>query len=167
MASRKNSLSWGPEQVAAHNAKVRGSRVQAGQLAGNLLSAEQQRTLRAAEATKRFQALGRLPKGTMNKTEAAYAEELERQRQLGLIHGYKFHALKIRLADNAFYEADFLVLGRDFQLAIHETKGGFTTDKGQLKIRLAAEALPWFRFFKATKLAQKAGGGWKIEEFNA
>lgn len=28
---------------------------------------------------KKWQALGRLPKGTMNKTEAEYAKELERQ----------------------------------------------------------------------------------------
>lgn len=165
MATRKNSLSWGADQVASHNAKVRGSRAPV-IVHPAPLSADQLRTLRAAEATRKFQALGRLPKGKMNKTEAAYAEELERQRQLGLIVGYKFHPMNLRLASNAFYEVDFLVLDRNMQLSIHETKGGFTTDKGALKIRLACEAMPWFRFFKCTKLAAKAGGGWKIEEFN-
>jgi hypothetical protein len=114
----------------------------------------------------RFQALGRLPKGSMNKTEAAYAEHLERERQAGRVIGYKFHPMNIRLADRTFYEVDFLVLHADMTLAIHEVKGGFTTDKGQTKIKVCAETMPWFRFFKCIKQAKKDGGGWKIEEFN-
>jgi hypothetical protein len=115
---------------------------------------------------QRFQALGRLPKGKMNKTEAAYAALLEQQKREGRIIDYKFHPMNIRLADRTFYEVDFLVLHADMTLAIHETKGGFTTDKGQMKIKVCAEAMPWFRFLKCVKQAKKDGGGWKIEEFN-
>ena len=115
--------------------------------------------------SKRFRALGRLPKGQMNKTEEAYAARLEAEKAAGRIIDWKFHAIKVRLADNAYYEADFLVLHSDMSLAIHEVKGGFTTDKAQLKIKLVAELLPWFRMLKATKLPAKLGGGWKIEEF--
>lgn len=113
--------------------------------------------------TKRWQALGRLPKGTMNKTEAAYAQQIEAQRRAGLIHAWKFHAIKVRLADNTFYEVDFLVVAADMGLEIHEVKGGYTSDKGQLKIKLCAETLPWIRVFKATKGRQ----GFVIEEYSA
>lgn len=115
---------------------------------------------------QRWQALGRLPKGTMNKTEAAYAEELTSQKAMGKILDFKFHPMRIRLADNTFYEVDFLVLHADQSLAIHETKGGFTSEKGQMKIKLVAEVMPWFGMLKVTKLAAKAGGGWKVEDFS-
>ena len=139
-----NAIRWSPETLAAHQAKI----------------------LRAAAATKRWQAKGRLPKGSMNKTEAAYAEELERLRLAGEIIGWKFHPMRIRLADNTYYEVDFLTLDADLTLTIRETKGGFTSDKGQIKIKLCAEVLPWFRMLKVTKLSQKQGGGWKIEDFS-
>lgn len=129
------------------------------------MTAEQFKTLRAAAATKRFQAKGRLPKGSMNKTEAAYAAHLDQQKLAGLILDWKFHALRVRLADNTFYETDFIVLAADSTVEIHETKGGFTTDKGQMKIKLCAEVLPWFRMIKATKLKPKEGGGWRLEDF--
>ena len=114
---------------------------------------------------QRFQALGRLPKDKMNKTEAEYAERLELQKHTHEIFDWKFHPMNIRLADRTFYEVDFLVIGSDMRLEIHETKGGYTTDKGQMKIKLVAEVLPWFRMVKCTKLAKKYGGGWKLEDY--
>lgn len=114
---------------------------------------------------ERFRALGRLPKGKMNKTETAYSQRLEAERLMGKIIGWKFHPMRVRLADNTYYEVDFLVLHDDMTLAIHETKGGFVTDKGQMKIKLCAEVMPWFRMIKATKLPAKQGGGWALEEF--
>jgi hypothetical protein len=108
-------------------------------------------------------ALGRLPKGRMNKTEAAYAQRLAALKHDGTIQDWKFHAIRVRLADSTFYEPDFLVLGAAGQIEIHETKGGFTTDKGQLKVKLCAEVLPWFRVFKC---ARQKSGQWTITEFN-
>lgn len=113
----------------------------------------------------RFRALGRLPKGKMNKTEAAYAQRLESLKHSGAVIDWKFHPMRVRLAENTYYEVDFLVMHADMTLAIHEVKGGFTTDKGQLKIKLCAEVLPFFRMFKARKLPAKQGGIWAIEEF--
>lgn len=115
---------------------------------------------------KRWQALGRLPKGTMNKTEREYADLLDQQKAAGQIIDYKFHPMRIRLADNTYYEVDFLVLHGDHSLAIHETKGGYTSEKGQLKIKLVAELMPWFGFFKAVKQTKKDGGGFKLEDFS-
>lgn len=115
---------------------------------------------------RRWQALGRLPKGTMNKTEAEYAKELDRQQVAGLILGYKFHPMRIRLADNTFYEVDFLVMHADQSLCIHETKGGYTSEKGQLKIKLVAEVMPWFGMLKVSKQPKNKGGGWLVEDYS-
>lgn len=119
-----------------------------------------------SEGVKRWQALGRLPKGQMNKTEQAYAQRLEMLKHQGEILDWKFHPMNVRLAANTFYEVDFLVLHKDMAVAIHETKGEYTSEKGQMKIKIAAEALPWFRFYKCIKVAEKNGGGWKIEDFS-
>ena len=116
---------------------------------------------------QRWQGLGRLPVGKLNKTEQAYFEHLEARRLAGSILWFKAHAFNVRLADNTFYRIDFLVLESDMTLSIHEVKGGFTSEKGQMKIKLCAEILPVFRIFKATKLNQKQGGGWKIEDFSS
>ena len=124
------------------------------------------RLKRADELRKQFQALGRLPKGRMNKTEAAYAQVLEQERAIGTVLWWKFHPMNVRLGNNAFYEVDFLVLRADGLLEIRETKGGHTTDKGQLKIKACAAALPIIRIVKITKLPLKQGGGWQLEDFS-
>ena len=77
---------------------------------------------------QRYQALGRLKAGTMNKTEARYAAHLELQKSAGVIAWYGFEVLKLRLADKCFYDTDFLVLRADGLLEIHEVKGFFTDD---------------------------------------
>lgn len=114
---------------------------------------------------RRFQAIGRLPKSQMNKTEAEYARLLDAEIEAGRVLKYKFHAVRVRLADNTYYEPDFLVLHSDMTLAFHEVKGSFITDKGGMKIKLCAEAIPFVRTIKAVKQAKKDGGGWKIEEY--
>lgn len=159
-----NAIRRSPEWLAQHQAKLskKPAPVPAVAVAAPV---DVGRLVRADAAMKRFQAKGRLPKGTMNKTETEYAGMLEEQQRMGLVKWWKFHPMRVRLADNAFYEVDFLVLSADGCLEIHETKGTFTTDDAQLKIRLCAEALPVFRMFKMTKLAKKDGGGWKKEEF--
>lgn len=129
------------------------------------LPADIRKLVAADAARKRYQALGRLPKGKMNDTEKAYSLRLEAMRQRGEVLGWLFHPIRVRLADATFYEVDFLVLHADMRIAIHEVKGGYTTDKGQLKIKLCAEVLPWFVFYKAIKQPEKLGGGWKLEEY--
>ncbi len=119
----------------------------------------------ALTGTQRWQALGRLPKTKMNGTEQAYADLLERQRVEGSVVSWKFHPMNIRLTDNTYYEVDFLVLHDDMTLAIHETKGGFTSEKGQMKIKLVAEVMPYFKMVKAVKQTKANGGGFKLEEF--
>jgi hypothetical protein len=123
--------------------------------------------LRAHAATERFQALGRMPKTSMNRTEAAYAELLDERKHARQIIEWRFHPMNVRLAPNTFYEVDWLVFAADLGLEIHETKGGFTTVHGQLKIKLCAAVLPFIRMFKVTRLAKKLGGGWHSQEYFA
>lgn len=106
-----------------------------------------------------MQALGRLKAGTMNKTEALYAQNLEARKQAGEIVWYKFEGIKLRLADNTFYTPDFFIMLANGELEVREVKG-FWTDDGLVKIKVAASIYP-FRFV-AVKLIKKA---WEFTEF--
>jgi len=104
-------------------------------------------------------ALGRLTAGTMNKTEALYASELELRRRAGDILWYKFEGLKLRLADNCFLTPDFFVMGSNYELEVVEIKG-YWTDDARAKTKIAASMYP----FKFTAI-KKVKGGWEAEEF--
>lgn len=108
-------------------------------------------------------ALGRLPRGVMNKTERQYAAYLAEQMHLKQILWFKFEGIKLRLADNTFFTPDFFVMNADCRLECREVKGHWLDD-ARVKIKVAASIYP-FRFIAVTKRAQKHGGGWDIEEF--
>lgn len=110
------------------------------------------------------QALGRLKVGTMNKTEAAYAAHLERQRMAGEVLWFKFEGVKLRLADNTFYSPDFAVMVASGQIEMHEVKG-FWQDDAKVKIKVAADLYP-FRFIAVKAQSKKDGGGWLVEDFS-
>jgi len=107
----------------------------------------------------RFLALGRLKTGTMNKTEAAYAQLLELRQRAGEILWYKFEGIKLRLADKTFYTPDFAVLAADGVLELHEVKGVWLDD-ARVKIKVAAEIYP-LRFIAV----KKTKDGWEEETF--
>lgn len=112
---------------------------------------------------KQIQALGRLKTGQMNKTESAYCQHLEQRKRAGEIAWYRFEGIKLRLADNTFYTPDFAVMLATGEMELHEVKG-FWTDDARVKTKVAADQYP-FRIIGVTKLPEKAGGGWKVEEF--
>ena len=107
---------------------------------------------------RHFQALGRLKAGAMNKTEQEYAGMLELRKRAGDVLWWAFEAFKIRLADRTFYDVDFAVLLANGELEVHEVKGGFITDDGRVKLKIAAELFP-ARFF----LCQKVKKAWAVE----
>jgi hypothetical protein len=107
---------------------------------------------------RHFQALGRLKPGRLNKTEAEYAGMLELRKRAGEVAWYAFEPFKIRLADRTFYDIDFGVMLADGRLEVHEVKGGFITDDGRVKLKIAAEHFP-AQFF----LCQKTKGAWYVE----
>ena len=108
-------------------------------------------------------ALGRLPAGTMNKTEAAYAAFLETLVLCKDVLWFKFEGIKLRLADSTFYSPDFLVLKADGALECHEVKGHWEDD-ARVKIKVAASIYP-MQFIAVQALAKSKGGGWKVERF--
>ena len=98
--------------------------------------------------------------GTMNKTEAAFAEHIERAKLIDNdIVAYVFEPLKLRLAKNTFYTPDFLVV-RKSCFEIFEVKG-FWRDDARVKIKVAAKMFPWFKWY-AVQLKKKQ---WTYEEF--
>ena len=108
-------------------------------------------------------ALGRLPAGSMNKTEAAYAAFLDTLIACKDVLWWKFEGVKLRLADNTFYSPDFFVLRADGALECHEVKG-FWQDDARVKIKVAADLYP-MQFIAVQALPKGKGGGWKVERF--
>jgi len=114
----------------------------------------------AAPPLQRMQALGRLPAGRMNKTEAAYAELLAARVHVGEILEFKFESIKLRLADRTWYTPDFALVLPDGAREIHEVKGHWTDD-ARVKVKVAAELYPYYRFIAVRRVR----GEWIRETF--
>ena len=108
----------------------------------------------------RIRALGRLPKGTQNKTEALYESRVLKPAAVaGDIAWYRFEGLKLRLADNTFYTPDYAVMRSNGQIECHEVKG-FWTDDARVKIKVAAAQYP-FEFIAVRRVKNE----WLEERF--
>jgi len=104
--------------------------------------------------------------GRMNKTEARYAARLALLKAGGAVQWCAFEPVKLRLADRTFYTPDFMVVAEDGTIEFHEVKGHWRDD-ARVKIKVAAEQFPMFRFVAARE--DWRGGtvhwDWEIEEF--
>jgi hypothetical protein len=100
--------------------------------------------------------------GAMNKLETDYADHLALKKAAGHIVDFRYEAVKIRLADNTYYTADFLVIADDWVVELHEVKG-YWEDDARVKTKVAAEMYPWFRFVGVTR--PKKNDPWKYERF--
>lgn len=117
-----------------------------------------------------FRALGHLPAGEMNKTEAAHAANLDvmlRGRPREVIW-YGFQVLKLFIGNTPdgrqkWYTPDFLVQRADRTLEIHEVKGGYITEDGAVTLVAAARLYPQFRFVRY----QLTKAGWERKEIRA
>lgn len=94
----------------------------------------------------------------MNKTEAAYAQELENQKRVGLIAWWAFEPFKLRLADRTTYSPDFGSVDIGGHVLLTEIKG-FLRDDANVKFKVAAEMFPFFEFVMIRK---QKGGGWGV-----
>ena len=115
---------------------------------------------------RRLFAKGRLKSGEMNKTEAAYAQFLESEKQAGRVAAYWFESLKLKIADGkCWLTPDFLILRPDGSLELHDTKGSTAVfmDDAKVKMKVAASQYP-FPVFVAYPRPKKNGGGWILEE---
>ena len=98
--------------------------------------------------------------GAMNKLEGAYKDSLEMMARAGEIRSYMFEPVKLRLADRTTYTPDFMVIGNNDILELHEVKG-FWEDDARVKIKVAAEMFPMFLF----KAFTRKKGMWIEESF--
>lgn len=97
---------------------------------------------------------------SMNKTERNYSKHLAMLKEAGEIKDFLFEPFNIRLAKRTFYKPDFLVVTKDNEIEIHEVKG-YWRDDAKVKIKVAAERVPWFRF----KAVYHESGHWKYQTF--
>ena len=93
----------------------------------------------------------------MNRTEAAYAVQLELLQRGEHLFRWDFQPVKLRLADRTFYTPDFRVILCTGEEEYHEVKG-FMRDDAAVKIKVAAEQHP-YPFF----LVQKSKHGFTKE----
>lgn len=111
------------------------------------------------------------PRRGMNKLEARYAERLEELRLSGVIREWKYESIKLRLGTRCWYCPDFAVRNRVGEIELHEIKAmwrkdgrerpGFTDD-GLVKLKVAAEQFPMFKFFG---VYGRRDGSWLEEAF--
>lgn len=94
----------------------------------------------------------------MNKTESAWADQLQILKLAGEIIDWVYEPFGLRLADKTFYHPDFLVVKKT-HFEIHEVKG-FWRDDAKVKIKVAARQFPWFQFVVVMRGSKKAG--WSV-----
>ncbi|MFB1500803.1 hypothetical protein [Thiocapsa sp. N5-Cardenillas] len=82
----------------------------------------------------------------LNKTERRYYDLLRTRPDLVWIG---VHVWKLRLAANTYFTPDFTTLDSSGCLTMIDTKGGFTREDAQLKLKLVARTFPMFRIVKA------------------
>lgn len=108
------------------------------------------------------------PQVGMNKTEAIRFNELDLLLKAGEIAEFRFEGMKLRLADGAYYKPDFYYIDNDGQIHFDEIKG-FWREAARVRIKVAADRFPHFRFAAFTRRTWKEervrGPGWKIERF--
>jgi len=102
----------------------------------------------------------------MNLLEQAWAGELELTRRAGIIEGWVYEGVKLRLAKNTWYTPDFFVVLASGEVEIHETKGHWEDD-ARVKIKVAAEFFPWFTFKAIQRGTKREQYKWKIETIPA
>lgn len=102
--------------------------------------------------------------GVMNSTEAKYAAILEARLQAGEVLAYAFESVKVRIAPRSWWTPDFAVWLRDGSVEFVDVKGGRPEEQAQrVKIKVAADRYPLWRFVVARKRRRQEGGGFKRE----
>lgn len=113
---------------------------------------------------KKLQALGRLKKGAMNKTELAYSHLLEVRKACGEVAWWRFEAIKLMIAPNTSITIDFFVMLSNGELQAHDTKGSkfMMQDDAHAKTKVAASIFPWAFYYAFPDKA--VAGGFRLEE---
>lgn len=105
-------------------------------------------------------------RGVMNKTETAYARDLDMLKAAGTITSYHYEAVTFRLTTThgkrraMRITVDFMVVFADGHIEFHEVKGGYATQESINRLKMAAELYP-FKFLLVTRNRSC----WITEEF--
>jgi hypothetical protein len=95
--------------------------------------------------------------------ERKYAAHLTAMRASNQIHGWRHETIKLRLADKTWYTPDFEVVANDGTITFIEVKGAKWMDDARVKVKVAAEVHPWYRFAAVTW--NRLDNCWDREEF--
>ncbi len=98
-----------------------------------------------------------------SKAEARYADILEGQRRNGQIQKWRHEAITLKLADGVRFTPDFLVDENDGRMTLIEVKGEYIRDDARIKLRVAVEMYPGFRWFL---VIAKRGGAWDVQRLS-
>jgi hypothetical protein len=124
------------------------------------MSARKQERMTVEEFKRRKHDVGKR-RGVMNKWETAFAAEVLEPRKLsGEIAGYWYEAIRVRLANGAWFCPDFMLFFPDRHVEFFEVKG-FLREAASLRIKFAAEIFP----FKFTMCYRNKRGGWRYVEY--
>jgi len=118
--------------------------------------------------TRRFKAKVRSSNPTrkreMNGIETDYLKEvLKPQIIVNEMRNVVFEGMRIKLAKGAYYTPDFYCLMFNGEIELHETKGHWR-EAARVRIKVAAELYPEFRFVAITK-GKRGEPRWKEENF--
>lgn len=104
----------------------------------------------------------------MNKTELAYSRVLEAEKKAGRLTWWQFEPVKLRLADGCGLTPDFMTMDADGFITMVDTKAYWAsakkvgvTDDSLVKMKVAAETFPMFRFI----MTWQKEGLWEEREF--
>lgn len=101
------------------------------------------------------------PPGEMNGLEREYAAHLNLRKAAGEIADWRYEPFKIKLAKLTTITVDFAVMLADGVVEFHETKG-FMQEDANVKLKIVAADLWWFRFYLVKKRTKKQGGGFAV-----
>jgi hypothetical protein len=108
-----------------------------------------------------------------SELERAWAAELSEMQLRGDVCGWRYHPFILLLtgsetsqhsAGSLKYTPDFLVVGQDRVLEIHEVKGMPKNERDtRTRLTMARELLPFFRYCWVTRDKKNPRGGFKVE----
>ncbi len=98
-----------------------------------------------------------------NKLEASFMEVLDAAMINRFIAHWRYEAVKFRLAGRTFYTPDFLAEPRwqGDRFTFIETKGPYAREDSLIKLKVAAETYPCFRWLLVTRANRY---GWEVRE---
>ncbi len=103
------------------------------------------------------------PGDGMTKLERSFTEVLEIAKDNHDISGWRYEAIRLRLAGRCWFLPDFLTepCWQEDKFTFIETKGPYAREDSLIKLKVAAETYPCFRWLLVTKSGRH---GWDVRK---